>query len=78
MKAHLLKYLTLFLLVYLISNNSFSQSNTKKTVTQSVLEQVNLLRDSLNLNPLQYNDILCEAGEDHGYYMAQEGELTHF
>ena len=43
-----------------------------------VLEKVNALRDSLNLNPLKLDSVLYNAGKDQAYYMANYNKLGHF
>lgn len=66
----LLSLITLFL-------TSFT-TNAQKNIELLVLKKVNQLRDSLELNPLSLDPILCKAGEDHAYYMAAKTKLTHF
>lgn len=43
-----------------------------------MLIQVNLLRDSLNLEPLELDYILTEAASDQSFYMAKKGKTTHY
>jgi uncharacterized protein YkwD len=43
-----------------------------------VLEKVNELRDSLELERLEWDAVLSRAGSEQGYYMAKRNELTHF
>jgi len=52
--------------------------HTDYTIAQKVLKHVNELRDSLDLPTLKLDNILNEAGDDHAYYIAQKGALTHF
>ena len=74
MRSDSLKYL--FILIIHLSFASFGFA--QESVGLSILEKVNNLRDSLNLNPLEIDTVLIEAGKDQAYYMAVNKELSHF
>lgn len=69
-----MKLLCAIITAFLFNTISFGQH----TIEQLVLNKVNHLRDSLHLKSLQLDLILNKAGEDHAYYIASKGELTHF
>lgn len=69
-----MKLLFAIIATLLFSSFFFGQN----TIDKLVLDKVNHLRDSLHLKRLQLDATLNKAGQDHAYYIAGKGELTHF
>ncbi|MDX1445718.1 CAP domain-containing protein [Lishizhenia sp.] len=69
------KFLTtlLVLITFLgIGQNSFT------AYQKALLEEVNTLRDSLKLAPLELDQTLNLAADDQNYFLKNAGKLTHF
>jgi|GEM_PF-3046084 len=71
----MIKYYTL--LITFLSLVSSGSAQTKEIETL-VLKQVNLLRDSLNVQALSLDQTLRDAAHDQAFYMAKRKKLTHY
>ena len=69
-----LKYAIPFFIIFYFYVPSLAQNN----VSQKVLSNVNVLRESLGLKKLKYDNILEQAAQDQAYYITVNNNLTHF
>lgn len=68
-----------FLLIFTsITFHLDAVGQSTKEIQIKLLEKVNHLRDSLQLDPLKLDITLNECASDHCFYISKKGKLTHF
>ncbi len=74
MRNRLLKYALIVVVHLALVTFGFTQTQ----VEGLVLQKVNILRDSLNLQPLELDTVLLKAARDQAWYMSHYDKLSHF